>query len=99
MSDDYQDDEREKRSGTVEDWTAKPAIREYPTGTFGGQWIPAVEVYVDEPSSDGGWIQKFIVHDGTPGNRFPVDRVGSDRINFVDPKQVLDIWVSLNKGS
>lgn len=98
MSDD-QEQVGTGRTGTVEDWTTKPVIARYPSVDSGGQWAPAVEVYVDEASSDGGWIQNFILHDGTPQNRFPVGRTGANRIDFGNAQQLIDIWATLNKGA
>lgn len=101
MSDD-QEQEGTGRVGTVKDWTAGPIIAEYPSGTVGGYWYPAIEVYVNERAPDGQWwVQKFIIHDGTPDRRFPVDQVGPNRIPFddYDRKGLRDLWATLNKGA
>lgn len=70
-------------------------IESYDSTEFNGAWVPAVEVYLNEVDINGVAHQRFILHDNTVFNRFPVDRVGMV-IELSDPQVRIDEWKRLN---
>lgn len=73
-------------------WESDKPIASYPSGNHNGHWYPAVEIY----QNDEG-VQKFIIHDGTSFNRYPVDRVAASSINLRDPAVLIDQWRDIKK--
>lgn len=78
------------------DWESGNPIARYISGSKDGQWYPAVEVYLEEVDADGNAHQRYILHDGTPNGRYPVDRVGQ-KIDLIDAQTRINEWRSINK--
>lgn len=73
------------------DWLSNPPIWTKDASSHNGHWVPAVEVYQEELADDGAWIQRYLVHDGSSQNRYPVDRTGS-KVDLNDPQVLIDEW-------
>ena len=74
------------------DWEGQEPIESHPCGIHGGHWYPAIEIY----KNDGG-KQKFILHDETSFNRYPVERDTPYGIDLKNPDVLIDAWRDLRK--
>ena len=78
----------------MEDWLSRDPILRYEPTVYRGRWVPGLEIYSEEKLPDG-WLQKFVVHDGTNNGRYPVERSGTVRQNLTDPDFLISQWKSV----
>lgn len=78
------------------DWTRDTPIASRESGVHNGFWYPAIEIYSESDGPHGTAQQRFILHDGLPNNRFPVDYVGP-KLDLSDPQVLIDQWRRLAK--
>lgn len=78
----------------MEDWLSQDPVMTSEPRVVAGRWIPGLEIYSEEQCSDG-WLQKFVIHDGTRRRRYPVERSASVRQDLSDPDFLISQWKTL----
>jgi len=79
----------------MKDWLSKDPIMTYEPKVHEGRWVPGLEIYSEEEWPDG-WLQKFVIHDGTNNGRYPVERSASAKQDLTDPDFLISQWKSLH---
>jgi hypothetical protein len=74
-----------------QNWIGGTPIASRESGVHNGLWYPAIEIYSESDGPHGTSQQRFILHDGLPSNRFPVDYVGR-KLDLSDPHVLIDQW-------
>jgi len=79
----------------MKDWLSKDPIMTFKPKVHEGRWVPGLEIYSEEECPDG-WLQKFVIHDGTNNGRYPVERSASAKQDLTDPDFLISQWKSLH---